>query len=198
MKSIPAMMLIPPCFTVRMVFSGWWEMLSLNNMYNFSWWPKHSVLVISDQRTLVHVLGVSAACSLVDSRFVFVFFSFSNGFLLVTLPQSPALWSVWLKMVLRRDFSISIVDLCSIRCVCVYVASLIHFLHVQTVSFGGRPFLLFVVFFSFCCNVFNRIPFDFQSLGYFLYPTLIYYVSNLFKETLGLHAACLVMLQTLS
>ena len=72
-----------------------------------------------------------------------IFFFKKLFFFLATLPSSPALWSVRLKVVLWTDTPLSAVELCSSFRVIfgVFVASLINDLHAWSVSFGGRPSL---------------------------------------------------------
>lgn len=66
-------MLLPPCFTVGMVVLGWWGILVLHQTWRFTWQPKSSILVSSEQSTFLCTSEESATCLLVNSNKPFPF-----------------------------------------------------------------------------------------------------------------------------
>ena len=65
----PHSMMLPTNQHVGMVFLGWWKVLGLHQTWRFPWWPKISILVSSDQSSL-----------LANSKRAFLFLTLSNGF----------------------------------------------------------------------------------------------------------------------
>ncbi len=55
-KQPQSVMLLPPCFTVGMVFLWWCAVLFFHQTYLLELWPKSSTLVSSDHNTFFHML----------------------------------------------------------------------------------------------------------------------------------------------
>ena len=91
-------MLSPPCFTQWLVSLGWLEVLTLNEMLHFTWWP-------NDRRTFDHMFGEFPRCWTLNVL------SCSHRSLVATLPWRPCWWTTQLRTLQQTDTPVSVVQL---------------------------------------------------------------------------------------
>ena len=127
-------MLPPPCFTVGMMFFGWWAVLGFRQMYRLGLRPNSYILVSSDHNTFSHLTSESSRCVLAKlSRKLMR--PFLSGF----LSCNPPIQATFVEHA-HNDHSV----INSCNCFKVAVGLLVAPLTSSSIQFGGSSWSVMV------------------------------------------------------